>query len=424
MTPPLFLDTPSPRRACASDDLPAKPSEVPATLTRYEATQRHWHTVVIGAGPTGSSVAMRLARAGLRVLLIDRDTLPRGKVCGCCISPQGVSELRLLGFSSIEESLHATPLHSLVLSAAGKQVHLPLLGGAALSRERLDAALATAATRAGADFLPKTTLTQIDQSNVGVRCTLRDQESTATLSAMSVVIAAGLAPAIRINGSRQIRSVPVSSRVGLGATFYDDTFDLEPGQLLMAVARHGYVGIVRLEDDRLDIAAAVDRSVLAGSATTNHILSEMLYEAGHRVPNELAHVVLSGTAALTHRSPLADGLVFRAGDSAAYAEPFTGEGIGWALQSGRFLSQAIVQGVDHSSTTSDIRLNAATIAAHWQSSHNRALRGRLFQCRVLSIALRQPSLVGMFIRFMNAWPAFGKQCVRLAVANDCETFTT
>ena len=205
MHPPLFLDTPSPRRACASDDLPAKPSEVPATLTRYEATQRHWHTVVIGAGPTGSSVAMRLARAGLRVLLIDRDTLPRGKVCGCCISPQGVSELRLLGFSSIEESLHATPLHSLVLSAAGKQVHLPLLGGAALSRERLDAALANAATRAGADFLPKTTLTQIDQSNVGVRCTLRDQESTATLSAMSVVIAAGLAP--RFESTEVDRSV-------------------------------------------------------------------------------------------------------------------------------------------------------------------------------------------------------------------------
>ena len=60
---------------------------IDATLTPSAAADRHWDGVVIGAGPAGSAAAIWLARAGRRVLLVDRATMPREKVCGCCLSP-------------------------------------------------------------------------------------------------------------------------------------------------------------------------------------------------------------------------------------------------------------------------------------------------------------------------------------------------
>jgi flavin-dependent dehydrogenase len=46
-----------------------------------------WDAVVVGAGPAGSATALRLARAGAKVLLLDRASFPRDKPCSEYLSP-------------------------------------------------------------------------------------------------------------------------------------------------------------------------------------------------------------------------------------------------------------------------------------------------------------------------------------------------
>ena len=55
------------------------------TLDFAGAVDQLWDVVVVGAGPTGSLAARQLARAGADVLLVDRLSFPRWKVCGCCL---------------------------------------------------------------------------------------------------------------------------------------------------------------------------------------------------------------------------------------------------------------------------------------------------------------------------------------------------
>ena len=53
-----------------------------------------YDAVVIGAGPAGGIAALGLARAGRRVLLVDKQRFPRAKVCGCCLNASAVATLR------------------------------------------------------------------------------------------------------------------------------------------------------------------------------------------------------------------------------------------------------------------------------------------------------------------------------------------
>ncbi|MCE2727815.1 MAG: FAD-dependent oxidoreductase, partial [Planctomycetaceae bacterium] len=71
-------------------------SSVAATIDLDAAAALCWDVVIVGAGPAGGAAALRLARHGLRVIVIDRGALPRGKLCGCCLSAAAVAELRSL----------------------------------------------------------------------------------------------------------------------------------------------------------------------------------------------------------------------------------------------------------------------------------------------------------------------------------------
>ena len=67
-----------------------------------------WDALVIGAGPAGSVTARELARRGRRVLLVDRATFPRSKVCGGCLNGAAIRTLERLGLGRVLEG--ALPL--------------------------------------------------------------------------------------------------------------------------------------------------------------------------------------------------------------------------------------------------------------------------------------------------------------------------
>ena len=105
--------------------------------------------VVIGAGPAGATAACTLGGRGHRVLLVDRASFPRAKVCGCCLASSGQGILRALGLGDLVDD--GVPLDTTVVHGAGRSTTLPFPGSVTLSRERLDPALIDAARRRGVE---------------------------------------------------------------------------------------------------------------------------------------------------------------------------------------------------------------------------------------------------------------------------------
>ena len=122
--------------------------------------------IVVGAGPSGSSAAYWLATAGLDVLLLEKTSFPREKVCGDGLTPRGTRALIEMG---IDVSQKAGWLHNrgLRVIGGGQRLHLdwPELTsfppyGLVRPRADLDALVAQQAVKAGARLHEQTTITE------------------------------------------------------------------------------------------------------------------------------------------------------------------------------------------------------------------------------------------------------------------------
>src|SRR5437588_7459508 len=105
-------------------------------LTLTEVADRRWDVAVVGAGLAGSLAAYGLARRGLAVLMVDKATFPRWKVCGSCLNPQAQAALAAAGLGDLLHECGAVPTPRLFLAARGRRAELTLPGWVVLSRER------------------------------------------------------------------------------------------------------------------------------------------------------------------------------------------------------------------------------------------------------------------------------------------------
>jgi len=211
-----------------------------------------------------------------------------------------------------------------------------------------------------------------------------------------------------------------SSHVGVGTTLPAHAAGLPPGELAMAVACGGYCGIVRLEDGRIDVAAALDPSLLAGggpAAAVRRILDAAAGPAVWLDRDELARAHFRATPRLSHVAPLVahdTGRVLRVGDAAGFVEPFTGEGIGWALAGGRVLADAIVAG------SGDETLDPGVVGAAYRAGYAAAVAARQARCGRVARWLRSPRLVAGALRAARLAPWAARYAVPLIVGHNSE----
>jgi 2-polyprenyl-6-methoxyphenol hydroxylase-like FAD-dependent oxidoreductase len=120
------------------------------------------------------------------------------------------------------------------------------------------------------------------------------------------------------------------SRIGLGTVVHGPT-DPDRG-VRMAISRSGYVGMVGIGGGCVNVAAALDPARVNESGPAGAV-EEVLTDCGLDAPGSLATARWSGTKALSTRllRPAAFRLLVL-GDAAGYTEPFTGEGMSWALE--------------------------------------------------------------------------------------------
>jgi flavin-dependent dehydrogenase len=381
---------------------------IAATITLADASSRRWPVVVVGAGPAGALTARELARRGVAVLLVDRAVFPRRKVCGCCLNVTALAALESAGLGRLPQRLGAIPLTGVKLSAGGSSAVLWLPGGVALSREALDAALVAEAIAAGAAFLPATRASAVQRDVSSIAGTTELELSALGKSIRltpAVVIAAdglGSPLAAALSGAR---AVPASaSRIGAGAASPSAPGFFTPGTVFMAVGDGGYVGAVRLEDGQLDLASAFDAPFVREHGGMATAAAAILRKTDWPAIDGIEQLPWKGTPPLTRRPPTVAGPGwFAAGDAAGYIEPFTGEGIAWALASALALAPLAAE----ASVAGSQRAHAAA----WRSRHARLLGRRVRRCGIIAACLRRPRMVAAAVRLLGVFPWFARPIV-------------
>jgi flavin-dependent dehydrogenase len=378
--------------------------KVEGSLTLEQAARREWPVVIVGAGPAGSFLARSLALAGVEVLLIDRASFPRWKVCGCCLNGAALSVLDATGLGELTSACEAVPLSRVRLGAAGRWADLSLPVGAALSREVFDAALVRAALDEGVQFLGETTarlLPRNDSARRAVR--LRQQGEQWTVAARVLIAADGLGGQFLAGEPGHSVEAAAHSRIGAGAVAETGPAWFEPGTIFMACAAGGYVGLVRLEDGRLDLAAALDPAFVRQYNGISEAVGEILGSTGWPGTKELSGLSWRGTPALSRQTVSPGGeRYFVVGDAAGYVEPFTGDGMAWALISAAALAPLVIRAVQ--------RWDAVLISK-WRRRLRELLGRRQFVCRMLTCLLRHPLLTVGLVRLLGWIPALARPVI-------------
>jgi geranylgeranyl reductase family protein len=288
-----------------------------------------WDVVVVGGGPAGASAARTAALRGARTLLLEREDIPRYKRCGGGLI--GVSQAAVAAAGVDVTSLSRDVVGRITFTASGRHGYtreappfLPMV-----RRADLDAALVQAAVDAGAQVRTRTTVTAYAPDDDGVTLTT----STGDVRARTVVGADG-------SGSRAAAVVGVDyEQVDLGMEAELPTppgSDWDGHVLLDWGPVPGSYGWVFPKGDRLTVGVIGNR--VHGGAVRAYF-REFVASLGLDLATG-EHVGGHLTRVRSPASPLRSGRLLVAGDAAGLLEPWTREGISFALRSGAVAGEA------------------------------------------------------------------------------------
>lgn len=356
------------------------------------AIGKRWPVVIIGAGVAGLTTAIALARHDISTLLIEKQKFPRDKLCGGCMGPRAVQILKQLQLQDVLSDATASPKTAMHWRAMRpeRQVKFDMPGGWAVRRREFDLALAEKAMARGVHFLDQTSAKVTRTSDNQLTLTLQHQTDASTLTrdiqAEMVVYATGLNHHLPLPESPEIlaRSAPQPSRrslIGVGTILEDADWTLAHDAIHMFSHRQGYAGVAAVGNGAWDVAAAVKPSWLKAvggpGAAVNAILRQM------DIPEQAwSDVTWYGASGLTQRRVrLAGHRTFVVGDAAGYVEPFTGEGMTWAMEQALAITPLIEQA---------LRRWEPALISHWSRIHRRIMRPRHLRCHMIARLLRLP----------------------------------
>jgi geranylgeranyl reductase family protein len=323
-------------------------------------TPTRWDAIVVGAGPAGSATALLLARAGARVLLLDRARFPRDKPCSEYLSPATTAVLERLGDAVLDEVASAAhaKLYGMKVIAPGGSVMVgrfaadhghqpPRPYSFALSRTTFDAILRRAAERAGATVCEETSVQDLlfEHGAVSGVVARSGNMQRVTYHGRVVVGADGLhsvvARRLGLVRTSPPRRMAFSAHVG-EVTGVDGVGELH-------VSARGYVGLGPIGGGVTTVALVVPlRAVRRRGADFRAGFFAELERypglAGRFEPRCMVREVLvTGPFARWARRPVAgEGGALLVGDAADFFDPFTGQGIYSALRGAELVAASVL----------------------------------------------------------------------------------
>lgn len=376
---------------------------------------------IVGGGPAGAIIARRLALAGWRVMLLERGAAFRRKTCGHCLSPRARRLLADQGL--LEQTLQVAEGTTRMLRVHGERgLHMRVAisaedesAGLVVPREPFDQMLRGAAAAAGAEVLQSATarIRALNAEDATLRVTMNAR--TMDVRCRLLVGADGVGSSVaRAAGLAGAESPGRKYGLALDVTDGDADDAIAPGAIEMFIVPGGYVGIVRLNSGGFHVAALVDAQ--HSSAPRDPI--DFLQKAAeiHPALSFLHHsrIAKAGSHRISAVGPMpwqtrgvTNGCVALIGDAAGYVEPFTGEGIAWAIHSAALLGSAI-----SSAGGAWNQVAADMYAEMWR----REIHQRQRLCRWVTGVLERPLASRLLLRAGVVAPGLSQRLVRQVVA--------
>ena len=365
--------------------------------------------IVVGAGPAGAATAAHLARAGRDVLVVDRCTFPRDKICGDFVGPVALRELELLGLAGAPAIRDASVVPQAGLFLDGEhlitfpfeaEAGLPAFGRV-VPRVALDAAILAGARTAGARLLEGAAVTGIDTAGDRAVLAVRCADGERTLRARLVVGADGSGSSVAriVRG----RTPPRDDLIVAVRAYYDgvagpsDRCDVYFG----GESFPGYAWIFPAGGGVANVGVGMVVETFPPAPERLDPLLQRLVERDAGMRARLGGARMIGRPAGWPLSTFDESLdvvgerVLLAGDAASLVNPLNGEGIQYALCSGRWAAEAAVAALAAGDCS-----RAALLP--YQHRVRAALHGDVAFARLIVRAIANRSLNGVWLGALRA----------------------
>jgi len=331
------------------------------------ASERTADVIVVGAGPAGSTTAYHLARSGLDVLLLEKTAFPREKVCGDGLTPRATKQLVAMGIDISEEAGWLRN-KGLRIIGGGHRLQLPWPElasypdyGLVRKRDDFDEQLARQAQKAGVRLYERCNVGDpvLDERTgrvTGVHAKLGEEKTPVTFHAPIVVAADGNSTRLSLKMGlhrREDRPMGVAVRTYFTSPRHDDDYLeswLELWDRRGAEDRllPGYGWIFGMGDGTSNVGLGVlNTSSAFKELDWREILkawcASMPEEWGYTPDNMTGPIRGAALPMAFNRQPHYTRGLLLVGDAGGLVNPFNGEGIAYAMESGAIAAETIVQ---------------------------------------------------------------------------------
>lgn len=362
----------------------------------------HYDIAVVGAGPAGSTLALRLARAGFETLLLDKKNFPRPKVCGEFINPFGVKLLEELGLRGLVE--RAAPqrvaghrLHS----AAGATLKGSYAGdyGLAIPRTVLDELLLKqAAGEKNIRVVTGCCVEKLSREREGGFLIEGRRGGGEPFEARVRLVAGTDGSHSRVAKIARFRpAFEGTPRYALMA-HYEGVAHADCGEMFLG--KNGYAGLAPMGRGKAGITLVFKKP--AGGAAFDSLLENFPRLRERLKLAQRGDCVLATGWVPAFHSRAARRGVFLAGDAAYFIDPFTGEGMSLGMLAAKLAADALITHRENGST-------AAAALLEYNQKFRRAFRFSARRARLIQKWLEHPawmhagiSLIGKSRRLSDA----------------------
>jgi menaquinone-9 beta-reductase len=374
-------------------------------------TETRRDVVIVGGGPAGAALAIRLARLGHDVLVLDRERFPRSKPCGECLNPAAVAELDQLGVLPAVRALPHEILEGWRIAAPSGHAFTGRFPrprtGLAVRRALLDRLLLDEARRAGAEVREGFRVADLSRDNGRISGVVTDREAGGESIAARLVV-----------GADGLRSV-VMRRLELGARpprlrKVALTAHARGGRMLerhgeLHLTPDGCIGIAEVGDGAANVTVVVSAEHAAAAIAGDP--ADFFDRVASRHPrlhgwSREDEVLVTGPFDWPITTAVAPGALL-VGDAAGYFDPFTGQGVFRALRGAALASRHL-----HAALL-DPAAEGAALSRYDRERRRAFAPGERLQRAIEGVVSRRPLIEGA-ARALSTVPAMADTLVAVA----------